>query len=169
MRFLTTVSALLASVLTLTLSAYAQTPTAATLSGKMAPFNYLFGSPFTCTANVPAMDGQPAHTETSTVTFDVAPNNVMHVHIAGSMFVGDQYFGYSTRGNTFWSTSSGSDGTASSETSADGKTYRGSMSMGPMNGTAEDVYTRVDNNHATVRSTASVGGQSGTTTVNCSR
>jgi hypothetical protein len=150
--------------------AFAQTSgSTATLTGKMALFNYVFGSPFNCTANTPAMGGQPASTDKSTVTFDVVPNNVMHVHIAGTMFVGDQYFGYSTKANTYWSTSSGSDGTASAETSADGKTYRGSMNMGPMSGTVQDVYTRVTNNHATVRSTASIGGQSGTTTVDCTR
>jgi hypothetical protein len=168
MRTLTAITALLASV-TLTISpAFAQTA-AATLSGKMAAYNYLFGSPFNCTSNVPAMAGQPAHTENSTVSFDVAPNNVLHVHIAGSMFMGDQYFGYSTRANTYWSTSSDSNGAASAETSADGKTYRGSMNIGPMNGTSEDVYTKVDNNHASVRSTATIGGQTATTTVSCSR
>jgi hypothetical protein len=169
MRLLTPV--ILASFTLTAVPALAQSPApaSATLTSKMASFNYLFGSPFNCTANVPAMGGQPAHTENSTVSFDVAPNNVMHVHIASNMFMGDQYFGYSTRANTYWSTSSDSNGAASAETSPDGKTYRGSMNMGSMNGTAEDVYTKVDNNHATVRSTATIGGQTATTTVSCSR
>jgi hypothetical protein len=135
----------------------------------MAPFNYVFGAPWNCTANTPAMGGQPARTETTTTTFDVAPNNVLHVHIGGTAFIGDQYFGYSTRANTYWSATADSNGSAAAETSADGKTYRGSMSMGPMNGTVQDVYTKTDNNHVTVRSTAAVGGQSGTTVITCSR
>ncbi len=168
MRILTAAPVLLASLVLTVCPAFAQAPSA-TLSGKMAPFNYLFGSPFNCTANVPAMGGQPAHTENSTVSFDVAPNNVMHVHIVSAAFVGDQYFGYSPRANMYWSATSDSNGGAAAETSADGKTYRGTMSMGPMNGTAEDVYTRVDNNHATVRSTATIAGQTAVTTISCSR
>jgi hypothetical protein len=147
--------------------AFAQT--SATLTGKMAPFNYAFGAPFNCTANVPAMGGQPAHTETSTATFDAVPNNVMHVHIAGSAFVGDQYFGYSTQGNTYWSTIAGSDGSAGAETSPDGKSYRGSMNMGTMSGTVQDVYSKTDDNHVAIHSTATIGGQTETTTINCSR
>lgn len=167
MRLLTALAALLAMPLLIAAPAFAQT--SATLTGKMAAFNYVFGSPFNCTANVPAMGGQPAHTENTTATFDVVPNNVMHVHIAGTQFSGDQYFGYSTQGNTYWSTIAGSDGSAGTETSTDGKTYRGSMSMGAMNGTAEDVYNRTDNNHVAIRSTATIGGQTATTTISCSR
>jgi hypothetical protein len=168
MRLLTAVPALLASLSLTATPAFAQTPST-TLSGKMAPFNYAFGAPFNCTANVPAMGGQPAMTETTTATFDAAPNNVMHVHIAGTSFVGDQYFGYSTRANTYWSSMSDSNGSAIAETSTDGKTYRGSLAMGPMNGTVQDVYSKTDNNHVTIHSTAAVGGQSGTTVITCAR
>lgn len=167
MRLLAVLAALLVSLFLLATPAPAQT--SATLTGKMAPFNYVFGAPFNCTANVPAMGAQPAHTENTTATFDVVPNNVMHVHIAGSEFVGDQYFGYSTQGNTYWSTIAGSDGSAGTETSTDGKTYRGSMNMGTMTGTAQDVYSRTDNNHVAIHSTAAIGGQTAATTINCSR
>src|SRR6185437_722197 len=148
--------------------ALAQT-SANNLTGKMAPFNYVFGTPFNCTSNVPAMGGQPAHTENTTATFEAVSNNVLHVHIAGSEFVGDQYFGYSTQGNTYCSTSAASDGSASVETSADGTSYRGSMNMGPMSGTAQDVYSKTDNNHVSIRSSATIGGQTAATTISCSR
>jgi hypothetical protein len=169
MRLLTALPALLAGLSLTATPVFAQTPSTATLTAKMAPFNYVFGAPWSCTANVPAMGGQPAHTSTSTATFDVAPNNVMHVHIAGSDFVGDQYFGYDTKGNMYWSTIAGSDGSAGSETSSDGKVYRGSMSMGSMTGTMQDTYARSDNNHVTINSSATIGGQSATTVIKCLR
>jgi hypothetical protein len=64
---------------------------------------------------------------------------------------------------------SDSNGSAIAETSPDGKTYRGSLAMGPMNGTVQDVYSKTDNNHVTIHSTASIGGQSGTTIITCAR
>lgn len=149
--------------------AVASAQPASTLSGQMALFNYVFGRAWSCAASVPAMGGKPAHTSNSTATFDVAPNNVLHVRVAGSDFTADQYFGYGDRAKVYWSASSDSTGAASAETSVDGKTYRGSLSMGPMNGTAQDTYAKTDDNHVTIHSVGTLGGQSETTVVTCSR
>lgn len=165
MRTLVATIGLLA--LTATLAA-AQT-SSGTLTGKMAPFNYLFGAAWNCTANVPAMAGKPAHTDTSTVAFDAAPANVMHVRVSSSQYSADQYFGYSTQGNVYWSATSDSMGAAAAEISSDGKTYKGTMSMGPMNGTVQDTYTKTADNKVAVHSVATVAGKSNTTDVNCSR
>ncbi len=162
-----TASVLLAGLFT-TGAALAQTP-AGTLTGKMAPFNYVFGAPWNCTANVPAMGGEPAHTENSTTTFDVVPNNVMHVHVASPQYAADQYFGYSAQGNAYWSTTSDSMGAAAAETSPDGKIYKGTISMGQMTGTAQDTYTKVSDTKVTIHSSATIGGKAYTTEVSCSR
>jgi hypothetical protein len=139
----------------------------AALTDKMAPFSYLLGSAWNCDVSVPAMMGQAAHREKTTVTFEVAPGNVMHVHIASPNMTGDQYFGYSTRQNMYWSTNANSMGQALTQTSSDGKTYTGSASMGPTSVTVRDTYTRVADNHVTFTDAATVNGQNYVTTGDC--
>jgi hypothetical protein len=141
----------------------------ATLTAKMAPFNYLLGTAWTCNVSVPAMMGQPAHTEKSTVTFDAAPNNAMHVHIVTQSFTGDQYFGYSTRQNVYWSTSANSMGQSLTQTSSDGKNYTGSAAMGPTSVMVHDTYSKIADNHMTFQDTAAVNGQNYVTNGDCTR
>jgi hypothetical protein len=62
-----------------------------------------------------------------------------------------------------------SNGSAVAEVSSDGKTYKGTMNMGPMNGTVQDTYNKSDNNHVNITSAATIAGQSATTTISCSR
>ncbi len=147
--------------------AFGQATGSANLTGKMAPFTYLLGSPWKCTTNVPAMMGKPAHTETATATFDTQPNNVMHLHVAGGDYLSDQYLGYSTQANAYWSSSSDSAGIAVSEQSADGKAYRGIAALAGMSGTAQDTYTRVGDNHVKAHSVTTLGGQTTTTDSDC--
>jgi hypothetical protein len=146
----------------------AQTPSG-TLTGKMAPFSYLLGTAWTCNVSVPAMMGQPAHAEKSTVTFDMAPGNVMHVHIAAADLSGDQYFGFSTRQNVYWSSNANSMGQSLMQTSTDGKNYAGSTAMGPTSVTVRDTYSKVADNHMTFQDTATVNGQNYVTTGDCTR
>ncbi|MGZ3497338.1 MAG: hypothetical protein ACXWNK_07905 [Vulcanimicrobiaceae bacterium] len=152
---------------------FSQMPIAAqstgTLTGKMAPFNYVFGAPWKCTTNLPPMNGQPARTATSTTTFDVAPNNVMHVHIAGDNYMSDQYFGYSTQANTYWSASSDTMGMGISEQSTDGKAYNGVIAIGKMNGTVQDTYNKLSDNKVAIHSVLSMGGKQDATDTTCTR
>jgi len=147
-------------------SAIAQNPS---LTGKMAPFSYLLGSAWTCNVSVPAMMGEAAHTEKTTVMFDTAPGNAVHVHIASPNMTGDQYFGYSTRQNTYWSSNANSMGQALMQTSNDGKNYTGTAAMGPTSITVRDTYSRVADNHVTFTDTAVVNGQNYVTTGDCTR
>lgn len=149
--------------------ASAQTSSGGTLSGKMAPMNYVLSGTWNCVANVPAMNGKPAHTVNSTATFDVVPTNVVHVHIASPEYNGDQYFGYATQANMYWSATSDSMGGAAAQTSADGKTYKGTMSMGPMSGTETDTYTKVSDTKVTIHSVTSLGGKTDASDINCTK
>ncbi|MBV8345025.1 MAG: hypothetical protein JO190_08560 [Candidatus Eremiobacteraeota bacterium] len=135
----------MAAALTAPLSADAQA-----LSGQMAPFSYLVGAAWNCTTNVPAMGGQPAHTDQGTATFEVVPGNVVHNHVATPNYSGDFYFGYSTRMSSFWQTSADSVGGHSFLTSTDGKSYTGTTSMGPMNAQDTVTYTRAAPNKVMV-------------------
>jgi len=115
------------------------------------------------------MMGKPAHAETATVTFDTQPNNVLHVHVSGGDYLSDQYLGYSTQANAYWSSSSDSAGMSVSEQSADGKIYRGIAGLAGMSGTAQDTYTRAADNHVKVHSVTSLGGQTTTTDSDCTK
>ncbi len=99
MRLLVTGALALAASLAMPLSAGAQA-----LTGQMVPYSYLIGAAWNCTTNVPAMMGQPAHTDQGTATFEVVPGNVVHNHVATPTYAGDFYFGYSTRMSSFWQT-----------------------------------------------------------------
>ena len=108
----------------------------------MASFSYLMGAPWNCTSNVPAMGGMAAHTDHLTVAFDIAPHNTMHDHVTG-------------------------DGISAS---TDGKTYSGMMGMGGMRFQQTTTYTKVDDNHVTMRQTMTTEGQPATTIESaCSR
>jgi hypothetical protein len=140
-----------------------------TLTGKMAPFSYLLGTAWTCNVSVPAMMGEPAHTEKGTVTFDTVASNTMHVHISTTSFVGDQYFGYSTRRNMYWSTSANSEGEALMQTSSDGKNYVGSVPMGSTMLSVHDTYSKLTDTHMTFVETATQSGQNYVTNGDCTR
>lgn len=140
------------------------------LTGQMASFSYLLGAPWNCTSNVPAMGDMAAHTDHLTVAFDVAPHNTMHDHVTGDDYMGDDYYGYSTRMSNYWSTSADNEGGHGLSTSTDGKTYSGMMGMGGMRFQQTTTYTKVDDNHVTMHQTMTAEGQPATTIESaCSR
>lgn len=150
-------------------AAVADAQTGATLSGKMASFNYLFGPAWSCTVSVPAMGGQPAQTVQSTVTFDAVPGNVLHVHVVDKMSNGDQYFGYSTQRNMYWSASANSMGMSAMQMSADGKTYAGSAPMGASSASIRDTYTKISDTHVTFHEVVTINGKDEVTDGSCTR
>ncbi len=131
----------------------------AALTGQMASFNYLLGAPWSCTTSVPAMQGMPAHTEDATVTFEVAPHNVFHDHISGAEYMADDYFGYSTRMNNYWTTSADNRAAHGFALSTDGKTYTGTNSMGTMTMNVATTYTQVGPNKSTMHEIVSGNGE----------
>jgi hypothetical protein len=152
--------------LVLTTPAHAQ-PVA--LTGKMAPFSYLLGTPWNCSTNVPAMMGQPAHTDRGTAGFEVAPGNVVHNHVITPNFSGDYYFGYNDKMSMYWQTSADNMGGHGFLTSTDGKTYTGTASMGPTSAQDTVTYNRVDANTVTVHDVVSSGPVPGTFDSTCTR
>jgi hypothetical protein len=154
----------IAAVLAQPLSADAQA-----LSGQMTPFGYLLGTAWNCTTNVPAMGSQPAHTDQGTATFDVAPGNVVHNHVATPNYSGDFYFGYSTRMSSFWQTDADSVGGHGFLTSTDGKVYTGTTSMGPMNAQDTVTYTKVAPNKVTVHEVVTGSGPQAVVDSVCTR
>ncbi|MGA8532706.1 MAG: hypothetical protein WB615_01210 [Candidatus Tumulicola sp.] len=140
----------------------------ATLTGQMAPFSYLVGS-WNCTTQVPAMNGQPAHSEPTTVTFEVVPGNAFHDHVASADYAGDDYFGYADKMKTYWSASADSTGAHGTATSPDGKTYTGTSAIGPMSMTVTSTYTRVSENNVTFHEVISGAGQQATIDSSCTR
>jgi hypothetical protein len=165
MRLLVTACALaIAASLALPLAARAQA-----LSGEMAPFGYLLGSAWNCSTNVPAMMGQPAHTDQGTATFDVAPGNVIHNHVATPTYAGDFYFGYYAKMSSYWQTSADSFGGHAFLTSTDGRTYTGTTSMGPMNAQDTVTYAKVAANKVTVHEVIAGSGPQSVIDTVCTR
>src|SRR5579863_619276 len=141
----------------------------AMLTNQMATMNALTGAPWSCSSTVPAMMGQPAHTDQATVTFDVVPGNVLHDHVAGTTYTGDDYYGYSSKMSTYWSTSADNMGGHGFATSPDGKTYTGTSSMGPAAMNVITTYTIVAPNKATVHEVLSGNGETASIDTSCSR
>jgi hypothetical protein len=139
------------------------------LTGQMATMNSLVGAPWSCSTSVPAMMGQPAHTDQATVAFDVVPGNVMHDHVSGATYTGDDYYGYSSRMSTYWSTSADNMGGHGFATSPDGKTYTGTSSMGPTTMNVTSTYTIAAPNKATVHEVLSGNGENASIDTSCSR
>jgi len=140
----------------------------AALTGQMASSNYLIGS-WNCTTKLPAMMGQPAHTEQATVTFEVAPANVLHDHVVSAEYAGDDYFGYNDRTKTYWSASVDNSGTHGGATSADGLTYSGTSSMGPVIMNVTSTYTKVSANNITFHEVISGSTMQATIDSACTR
>ena len=128
------------------------------LNGQMAPYGYLIGAAWNCTTNVPAMGGQPAHTDQGTATFEVVPGNVVHNHVATTTYAGDFYFGYSTRMSSFWQTNADSFAGHAFLTSTDGRVYTGTTAMGPMSAQDTVTYTKVAPNKVTVHEVVAGSG-----------
>lgn len=139
------------------------------LTGEMASSNDLLGGPWSCTTAVPAMMGQPAHTDQVTVTFDVVPGNVIHDHVAGTTYTGDDYFGYSPRMKMYWSVSADNQGSHGSATSTDAKTYTGTSSMGSMAMNVTSTYSRVSAGNITLHEVVSGNGEQEVFDSNCKR
>ncbi len=141
----------------------------ATLVGGMAGFNYLLGGPWNCTTAVPAMAGQPARTDHVVLTFDVAPNNVAHDHVAGASYMGDDYYGFNADDNTYWSASADALGNHGSAASKDGKTYTGTSALGSVTINVTSTYSKVNANTATMHEVLSANGQQITIDSTCTR
>lgn len=120
------------------------------LTGKMAAFGYLLGAPWACTTSVPAMGSEPAHTDRGTATFDVAPGNVAHNHVATPTYAGDAYYGYSDRQSTYWEVDADNMGVHAFLTSADGKAYSGTSAMGPLSMQETTTYAKLAPNKISV-------------------
>jgi hypothetical protein len=141
----------------------------AALTGQMAGFNYLLGAPWTCTTQVPAMHDMPAHTDQMTVTFDVAPRNIVHDHVSGANYMGDDYFGYSSRMSNYWTTSADNEASYGISTSTDGRTFTGTMHMGMMAMDVTTTYGKPGANAISMTQVMSGGGQSATLNSSCTR
>jgi hypothetical protein len=127
-------------------------------TGKMAPFTYLLGAAWNCTTSVPAMGTMPAHTDQGTATFEVAPGNAIHNHVATPNYWGDFYFGYSDKVGTFWQVDADNMGSHAFLTSSDGATYSGTSSMGTVSLQDTVTYTKVSESKVTVHEVLSGQG-----------
>jgi hypothetical protein len=139
------------------------------LTGQMAAFNYLLGAPWTCTTQVPAMHDMPAHTEQGTVTFEVAPRNIIHDHVSSENYMGDDYFGYSSRMSNYWTASADNQASYGLATSPDGRTFTGTMHMGMMAMDVTTAYKKAGDNSISMTEVMSGGGQSATVSTSCTR
>lgn len=139
------------------------------LSGEMVYGNSLVGGSWHCATAVPAMMGQPAHTDQVTLTFDAVPGNVLHDHVAGSAYTGDDYFGYTSKMKMYWSTSADNQGGHGFTTSTDGKTYTGTSAMGPMEMNVTSTYGKGSAGNITLHQVLSGNGQQLTFDSSCTR
>jgi hypothetical protein len=138
------------------------------LTGKMAPFSYLFGTPWNCSTNVPAMGNMAAHTDRGTIAFEAAPGNVVHGHLVTADYNADFYYGFDSKTNMYWQTRADSVGGYGYLTSSDGRAYSGTVSMGAAGMQVSAAYSKSGPNSISVRETLS-GPVGGTIDTTCTR
>jgi hypothetical protein len=131
----------------------------ATLTGKMAAFNYLIGGSWSCSIKMPPTDGRPAQTNHPTVAFDLLLGNVLHAHQSAGYYSADSYYGFSWKSNLYWITTADSTGGYRYATSSDGETYTRISSSNPLNISVRTTYTKVNSNTVAVHEVLSDGKQ----------
>ena len=120
-----------------------------TLTGKMANDNWLLGTSWSCTTkNVTA--GKPARSGHATVTFDVAPGNVLHDRVSSTNFLLDEYSGFNSPSKAYWDVQADSTGSHTYATSADGNTYAGQFWDGNSSSKTTFTYAKASSNELTV-------------------
>lgn len=119
------------------------------LTGKMARFIHLLGGSWSCSTSVAPMNGQPAHTDRSTATFEIVPGNALHNHLSSDDYSGDFYIGYTERTNEYWQTGADSLGMHAFLSSTDAVTYSGTSSMGPISVQDRITYARAGEDKVT--------------------
>jgi hypothetical protein len=169
MRLLIKAISLVAVALFVCFTAPAKSQTPVALTDKMAAFSYLLGAPWSCSTNVPAMGDQPAHVDKGTAAFQVAPGNVVHVHVLTPSFSGDYYYGFSTRMNMYWQVSADNMGGHAFLTSSDGRTYTGTSSMGPASMQDTVAYNHSGNTITINETLSGQGPMAGSFDTTCTR
>ena len=111
------------------------------LTGKMASMQYLVGS-WNCDVKVPASASGPAGIDHGVVTYSVVPGNALHLHVTAEDYAADSYSGYVEKSNAYWMTTIDAYGTASTESSTDGKVFAGSSAGGGTSTQIRDTFTR---------------------------
>jgi hypothetical protein len=139
-----------------------------TLTGEMAGRNFLLGGSWSCTSAVPSIIGMPARTDTMTLTFDVAPHNVLHVALGDADYRGDEYVGYSARFKNYWSTTASSHAIHSFATSTDGTTFTGTSYLRTASMDDTTTYTKIGPTKTAVHEVLS-GNGTFTIETTCSR
>jgi hypothetical protein len=134
----------------------------------MTVMNGVLGT-WNCTSQVPAFGSKPAYTDRTTLTFEAAPGNVVRDHVAGSDFVGDDYFGYSDQSHSYWNASADSSGMHGSATSNDGMTHIGTSQMGSASLDSTTTFKMTDASHFTLHSAMASHGHAFAIDTLCSR
>ncbi len=98
------------------------------LTGRMAIYNPLLGAPWTCTHQT---GNQPPVKDAGTVTFVVAPQNVLEIVVSGPGFAARNFIGFDAKSNEYWRTEMGVFGGIMRETSSDGVNFSGLDMGGP--------------------------------------
>jgi hypothetical protein len=130
-----------------------------TLTGRMAVFESLLGAPWTCSAQA----------ATYSAAYTVAPGNTLHGHLYSKDGDEDEYVGFDAQRNVYWVDDADSNGATESQTSADGKTFTGSLSDGGVTSPATNVYTISSTHQWVVRARGSAGGHPYDVTATCLR
>lgn len=139
------------------------------LTGKMAPFNYLIGGTWTCSTKMSAMGGRPASSGHSTVTFDVVPSNAFHDHVASPEYADDDYYGYDAKSATFWNSSADNFGGHQYATSKDGVTYDGTSWERSSTTSVVSTYKKVTPTKVLVHEVLTSKGHTGTFDATCTK
>ncbi len=100
----------------------------ASLTDKMAIYNPLLGPEWTCTHQI---GNQLPQKDSGTLSFIVAPKNVLEIVVSGPDFAARNFIGFDAKSNQYWRTEMGVFGGILRETSIDGVNFSGLNIGGP--------------------------------------
>jgi hypothetical protein len=131
---------------------------AETLTGKMAIYEDLLGTRWTCSLG----------TASYFAAFTAAAGT-LHGRLYSKDSTEDAYFGYDAARKLYWTDSADSTGATESQTSADGVTFVGTLNDGSTTSRATRVFTITSAHKWVVRARGSAGGHSYDVTATCLR
>lgn len=135
----------------------ASTATGGGLTGKMATYDDLLGSQWTCTIG----------TARYFAAYTIESGNTLHGHLYSKDSSEDAYYGYDAKRKLYWTASADSTGATESQTSVDGVFFAGTLNDGATTSKATNIFTINGAHRLLVRARGSAGGHPYNVTATC--
>lgn len=139
------------------------------LTGKMTNFGYLLGGQWSCSRIMADVTGGPTRTDSSSVRYDVAPGNTIHMHSQSDVLSSDTYIGYDSKQGIYWRAGIESNGLRGFSSSHDGVTFSGAATVGATVFASTLIFAKVSDKEISLHGVLSVSGSTYESESQCTR